>query len=752
MKIALRIGVTAMALSLGAASAAGDGMIVPVRPELPVRGSWSVKYHHVKMLVRDQVASVTIDQEFVNDGKGMIEVKYLFPVPPGAAIDAMTMIVNGKEFKGRLLEADKARKIYEDIVRRKKDPALLEYAGFGLYRTKAFPLEPGKPCKVVVHYSSVCKKDRDLVEVWYPLNTEKFSAKAIDSVRVAVDIKAKADITAVYSPTHDLTTQHKDPRHVTAVYEAKKTLPATDFQVFYKAANEDVGATFLTHQPDKDKDGYFLLLVSPNPKAAKDKITPKDIVIVLDHSGSMSGKKLEQAKKAVSFILKNLNAKDRFNVVAYNDSVEPFFSGLTDATGPKVAEASDRLDRITAGAGTNIHEALQVAMKMLPDDPKDKAAKRPAYVIFMTDGLPTVGKTREEDILKDTQEVNDTGARLFAFGVGYDVNVRLLDKLVRDNRGRSDYVKEKEPVEAKVSSLYAKIKNPVMTDLTVKTRNLRLRDLYPRQMPDLFDGDQIILVGRYRCEDAAKLKRDGDDRRTTVEIAGMFQGKQRGFEYPAAVRPGGRDTRFVFVEKLWAVRRVGWLLDQIQLHGKSKEVLDELIRLSRTYGIMTPYTSFLADESVQGADEATVREKARRGAKSLGMVKGADGQRGAKNRQELSQARRAPAAATGGGGVHVFGFKDKKSYESGRRSVVTTVRQAGNQTLYRRDGRVWVAEQAGKVDLEKDAAKIKAVKRFSDEYFDLVRKNTVEENQVLSTQRAGEELVVKLRGQLYRIK
>ena len=201
--------------SLGG-SAAADGLIVPVRRDIRVRGHWAVKYHHVDIRVRDQVASVAIDQKFVNISGGMIEVEYLFPVPPGAAIDSMTLLVNGKEFAAKLLDAAKARKIYEDIVRRKKDPALLEYAGFGLYRTRAFPLEPGKPVRIQVTYKQVCKKNGDVVEVWYPLNTEKFSAKKIDDVRVTVDIKAKTDITAVYSPTHDLDVKRKTPQHVIA--------------------------------------------------------------------------------------------------------------------------------------------------------------------------------------------------------------------------------------------------------------------------------------------------------------------------------------------------------------------------------------------------------------------------------------------------------------------------------------------------------------------------------------------------------
>lgn len=351
----------AMALGLAATVAMADGMIVPVRPEIRVRGSWAVKYHRVDIKVRDQVALVTVDQEFVNTGSGMIEVEYFFPVPPGAAIDSMTLVVNGKEFEAKLLKADEARKIYEDIVRSKKDPALLEYAGFGLYRTRAFPLEAGKPAKVVVTYKNVCKKDRNLLEVWYPLNTEKFSSKAIEEVEVCVDAKTSADIATVYSPSHDIRWDLKDddPRHVIATYKAKDVLPLADFQAFIKTTEKDVGATLLTYQPYSDRDGYFMLLVSPNPKAAVKRVVPKDVVLVLDRSGSMAGKKIQQTRQAVDFVLKNLHKEDRFNVISFNDQVDSVFERLAEASIKKVDEARDWVDRMEATGGTNIHDALQ---------------------------------------------------------------------------------------------------------------------------------------------------------------------------------------------------------------------------------------------------------------------------------------------------------------------------------------------------------------------------------------------------------
>ncbi|MDP6636292.1 MAG: VIT and VWA domain-containing protein [Phycisphaerae bacterium] len=727
--------------------AQADGMIVPIRRDIRVRGSWAVKYHHVNVLVRDQVAAVSVDQAFVNTGRGMIEVEYLFPVPPKAAIDSMTLVVDGKEFTAKLLKADEARKIYEDIVRKKKDPALLEYVGFGLYKTRAFPLMPGKPCKVIVTYKTVCKKDQNLVEVWYPLNTEKYSARAIESVRVNVDIKSKADIGPVYSPTHSLNVKRKAPDHVVATYEVKKALPTTDFQLFYKSANEKIGASLVTHQTDPKSDGHFMMLVSPNPRNASTAVVAKNVIAVFDHSGSMSDKKIAQAKDALRFILKNLNSEDKFNVVAYNDSVETFFGKTVGANKEKITVALDMVDRLEATGGTNIHEALQVALKQI-----DKS-KRPSYVIFLTDGQPTVGKTEEKDILYDTKTANKCGARIFTFGVGYQPNVRLLDKLAMDNNGRSDYVKPKEPIETKVSSLYNKIKNPVMTDLKIKLQGVKLKDMYPRKLGDLFDGDQIVVVGRYQCQ--------GASRKSTLVVNGVYQGKQRGFEYNVTIRPPGKDMRYVFVEKIWATRRVGYLMDQIQLSGKSKEVIDELIRLSKKYGIMTPYTSFLADETTRLHRPSEVRLKA--AANMSGLAESSDGfagQNAAKMRRSLNDSTVvAPTSPVivgrdgrpgKGGGVRQYGNSTRAKYEGKETEYVTGLRNVGNTSLYRR-GRVWIASSASQLDPAKDADKIKKVKRFSDKYFELIRRNSVAENQVMASQQDDEEMLIVLRGQAYQI-
>jgi Ca-activated chloride channel homolog len=552
-----------------------DGLIVPILPHMHVRSSWAIQYHRVNIRVRDQVADVSIDQAFLNTGQGMIEAQYVFPIPPNAAIDSLTLLVDGKEFKGKLLSREEARRAYEEIVRTKRDPALLEYVNYGMYRTSAFPLFPGKAVRVVVHYTDLCKKDGDIVEVFYPLNTEKFSSRAIDEVEIRTDVLEKAPISAVYSPTHAVVIERPSPEHVIASYKITQDIPSTDFRLMYQPSRNSVGATVLSYRPNEKEDGYFLMMVSPTPRAEKSTIAAKDLVIALDRSGSMSGQKIEQAKASLTFVLKNLNPTDRFNVIVYNDTVDSLFESLMPNERGNVEKALGMIDRINASGGTNIHDALASAVKSASSSGPEK---RTRYILFLTDGLPTVGQTSETIILKDTSAANErVKAHIFAMGIGYDVNVRLLDRLVGENRGVSNYVKEREPLESHISSLYGKLKNPVMTDLTISFSGVKTTMTYPQSIPDLFEGDQMILVGRYDGSGPAAF-----------DISGTYAGKQQSFHYSADFARASDRFSYAFLEQLWAVRRIGFLLDQIQLNGHSTEVVNELIRLSKQYGIITP--------------------------------------------------------------------------------------------------------------------------------------------------------------------
>lgn len=708
------------------------------------------------MTVRDQVASVTVTETLINKGRHLLEVEYYLPIALDAAIDEMTLVVDGKEITGELLDADKARRIYDRIVRHRRDPALLEYAGLGLYRTSAFPLRPNKPAKLIVHYSQVCKKDGDLVELWYPLSTGKYSEKPVRKLEVIADIKSRVDITTVYSPTVEVDIDRRAPDHVIVEYRAKDIRPLMDFQLFYQTSNEEIGATFLSWWPDRGQDGYYMMMVSPNPQTAQTRVLPKDVVVVLDRSGSMSGKKIRQAKEAARFIFRNLNPSDRFNFIAYNDACDLCFESLHDAGIENIEIALDFLDRMRARSGTNIHEALELAMEQCAAGRQSASIGpvdiRPAFVLFLTDGLPTSGIVKESDILTNTRRTNDVGARLFAFGVGYDVNVRLLDNLVSQNSGRSSYIKPNESIESKVSSLYTKIQNPVMTGVIAEVEGFRLTEASPSELGDLFEGDQIIQVGRiYADRTTSSSGSNTRHHATTLTITGTFEGGTRTFEYPISLNLSSRNSPYRFVEKLWAVRRIGELLDEIQLHGKVEELVDELIRLSKRYGIVTPYTSFLADENTDLSDHWRIREGVRLEADELSArTTGARAQMDAAVRSKMRFMASPGAMQSQSGGAIQIGSSSVEDYEANLVKEVETIRVIGNVVLYKR-GDVWKMASTTDLDLKRDADKIITIEKFSDSYFELVNQNSIEENQILSSQKESEKLLVALRGQAYLI-
>jgi Ca-activated chloride channel homolog len=734
----LRILVAAFLFASIPSLVMADGLIVPIHPNFHVRGSWAVQYHRVHIRVRDQVADVSIDQAFVNTGQGMIEVQYMFPIPPAAAIDSLTLLVDGREFKGKLLSKEEARRAYEEIVRTKRDPALLEYMNYGMYRTSAFPLLPGKEVRVAVHYTDLCKKDGNIVEVFYPLNTEKFSSRAINEVEIKTDILEKAPISAVYSPTHAVVIERPSPEHVIASYKITQDIPSTDFRLMYQPSRDLVGATVLSYRPHDKEEGYFLMMVSPTPRAERSAIAPKDLVIALDRSGSMSGQKIEQAKSSLTYVLKNLNSGDRFNIIVYNDIVDPLFESLVSNDRSNVEKALGMIDRINASGGTNIHDALAGAVKSIASWGPEKRSR---YILFLTDGLPTVGQTSESIILKDTAAANEkVRAHIFAMGIGYDVNVRLLDRLVGDNRGASSYVKEREPLEARLSSLYGKLKNPVMTDLSISFSGVKTRMIYPQSVPDLFDGDQITLVGRYDGSGPASF-----------EVSGTYAGKNQSFRYSADFARTSDKFSYAFLEQLWAVRRIGFLLDQIQLNGHSTEVVDELVRLSKQYGIITPYTSFLADERTDLSDRTTLLREGNKASADLATnVSGSLGQINATNRIAMNTATTAMPASRPGVGAAQFGKSKLTTYEANQTEHLANVQNVANRALYKR-GRQWIDSTVADKDIAKLNAEAKTIAQFSEEYFRLAATNSVADNQIISTQQPGQELIVSIRGQIYRI-
>lgn len=583
-----------------------------IRIPAPVGRMYEIREMSVDARIRDQVAEVQVAQTFHNPGSTTIEAEYLFPLPDDAGVQNLVLMVDGQELPGRLLPKDEARRIYEEIVRSKRDPALLEYMGRGLFRASVFPIPPGDDRKVTLRYTQLCRRDRDVVEFAYPLATQKHASKPIGKFALTLRVENRDPIKSVYCPTHDASITRPGEREAKATLERRDVVPTGDFRLVYTVAEGALGATVLSYRPSDGEDGYFLLLASPQVKPADARPLPKTVVFVIDRSGSMAGKKLEQARNALQFVLNNLRDDDTFNIVAYDDRVEAFKPELQRYSPTARAEAEKFVANIREGGSTNIDGGLKAALAMIPDD------SRPNYVLFLTDGLPTAGETNELRIAENGRAGNKSHARIFSFGVGFDVNARLLDRLSGGNGGTSEYVRPDEDIEAHVGAFYSKITRPAFASIAVEVSGTDVNRTYPRDVPDLFEGGQLVWVGRYRQSGHA-----------TVRLSGKVGGERRSFEFPAELAGPGSSSGYDFVEKLWAVRRVGFIIDQIDLNGPNKELTDELVSLSKKYGLLTPYTSFLADERVNLHASA---ENLQRATSNLGALRQVQGQSGVAQR------------------------------------------------------------------------------------------------------------------------
>jgi Ca-activated chloride channel family protein len=540
-------------------------------------------FHKAEVGIKDQVASVTIEQEFYNSNPQQLEGTFLFPVPRGAQIKKFTMEIGGKQVEAEMLSADKARQIYEDIVRKMRDPALMEYAGRDLIRVRIFPIEAHSRKRIALSYTQLLRADGGLVEFVYPLNTEKFSAKPIQSVSLKIDVETRRPLKTIYSPSHGVEIKRHGSNRATLGFEAKQVTSDTDFQMYFAPDNGDVGINLMTYKPAGD-DGYFLLFASPGNAAGAKNVVPKDIAFVLDTSGSMAGKKLDQAKKALLFCVENLNDGDRFEIVRFATEVEPLFAKLVGATKDNRDKSVEFIKGLKPIGGTAIDDALKKALALRPEK-----SDRPFVVIFLTDGLPTVGVTQEEPIIASVNKSSGS-TRVFCFGIGHDVNTHLLDRITESTRAASQYVLPEEDIEVKVSNFFTKIKEPVLANIKINFPDgVRTSKMYPTSLPDLFKGEQLVLAGRYSKSGTGAIIIEGTANAATKRIA-------EDVTFPDSA--GDYD----FIPRLWATRRVGYLLDEIRLHGENRELKEEITDLARQFGIVTPYTAYLIveDEKLRG--------------------------------------------------------------------------------------------------------------------------------------------------------
>ena len=413
------------------------------------------------------------------------------------------MVIDGKETEAELLDAVKAKKIYEEIVRKQLDPALLEYSGKAVFKVRIFPVEPRSSKKIKLSYQEIINKDNGTFQYTYPLNTEKFSAGNLQEVRINVEIQSDDQLKNVYCASHEAQITRQGDRRALVGYQARDIKPDTDFRVYFNTDNSKIGLSLAAYRK-AGEDGYFFLNISPAVSIKESEITEKAITFVLDNSGSMASPKMEQAKKALLFCINNLNKADRFEIIRFSTEAEALFGKLMKADQSNLQKAQTFIDDLKAIGGTNIEEALRLALSA------KKEADRPHLVVFITDGKPTIGETNEDLLLDKIKAQNQSGARIFTFGIGNEINTHLLDKITELTRAYRTYISPTEDLEVSISDFYTKVQSPVLTDLSLQFgEKIKVLQTYPTELPDLFKGSSLTILGKYRGEGRIKVILEG---------------------------------------------------------------------------------------------------------------------------------------------------------------------------------------------------------------------------------------------------
>ncbi|HLM23886.1 MAG TPA: VIT and VWA domain-containing protein [Pyrinomonadaceae bacterium] len=714
--------------------ASAQGVIVPGPcrrcPEMPrpitLPRALPIKSIKIDTKISSQVATTHVEQVFRNDTGATLEGTYLFPIPESASVAEFAIWDGDRRLVGEVRTREEARRIYDEIVRRQRDPGLLEYAGKDLFQASIYPIPPHSDKKLEITYTQVVRAEGGTVSYRYPLGIGR-QLTQIDSVAGRIELESKEPVRNVYSPTHVIDVKRSSDRRSLVSFESEKGKEPQDFQLFYTLSKEDFGLTLLTNR-EAGKHGYFLLMISPKDDWSEQEYSAKDVVFVVDTSGSMAeAGKMEKARAALLYGVRILRPQDRFNIISFAGEEHLMETGLVPADEKGRARGETFIKALKPVGGTNINQSLLASLRQFSEADRE----RPKMLVFMTDGLPTVDETNVTKIVDNVRKASRPGVRLFTFGVGYDVNTALLDKLAAENGGVADYVEPKEDLEVKVSNFFSKVNYPVLTDLQLDMGGAQIDLIYPRAIPDVFRGSQVTLIGRY--SNAADLNS------IQIKLTGKAGGTSRTYTYANLGSPLRSDAND-YLPRLWATRRVGWLMEQVRTNGEQKELRDEIVELGTRYGIVTPYTSYLALENEREVSQAggAAQSVTRRPAKSTSGFMNAPGT------DLASSPQNSVTVVTGADAIQLS--KSAREQQDLRQLKDDTrtdaVRRVAGKTFYLIEG-VWTDSE-----FKAESRLPETVLVFgSDEYFVLLK----QQPKLGSYFSLGERVVVVFEGRVYRV-
>jgi Ca-activated chloride channel family protein len=730
----MRVLLVFSVISVLATVASAQGVIVPgpcrrcpdrPLPQVTLPRALPIKSIKIDTKISSQVATTHVEQVFRNDTNVTLEGTYFFPIPESASVAEFAIWDGDKRLVGEVRTREEARRIYDEIVRRQRDPGLLEYAGKDLFQASIFPILPHSDKKLEITYTQVVHAEGGTVAYRYPLGTGRQLAQ-IGSVAGRVEVESKEPLRNVYSPTHVIDVKRSNDRRSVVSFESESGKEPQDFQLFYTISKEDFGLTLLTHR-EAGKQGYFLLMISPKDDWSDQEYSAKDVVFVVDTSGSMAEEgKMEKARAALLYGVRILRPQDRFNIISFAGEEHLMEAGMIAADERGRARGEAFVKALKPVGGTNINQSLQAALRQFIGSDRE----RPQMLVFMTDGLPTVDETNVNRIVDNVRKATKPGVRLFTFGVGYDVNTTLLDKLAAENGGVADYVEPKEDLEIKVSNFFSKVNYPVLTDVQLDMGGAQTDLVYPRGIPDVFRGSQVTMIGRYSNADDLKS--------VQLKLSGRSGGTTRSYTYTNLSFPLRSDDN-EYLPRLWATRRVGWLMEQVRSNGEQKELRDEIVDLGTRYGIVTPYTSYLALEpqnavTVTSADQPINSQNATVGGNFSNLMRTQPGAAAAPKVRMATGAEAVRQSKSARDQQETDVLKDETRKDA--------VKRAEGKTFYLIDG-VWTDSE-----FKAGSGLPETVVTFgSEEYFALLKQNA----KLGSYFALGERVVVVFEGRVYRV-
>jgi Ca-activated chloride channel family protein len=632
------------------------------------------------MEIRENVATKKFRMVFHNPNSAPnAEATFFMDLEPDQKVDRFAVKIGGKAAEGEILDQEKARKIYEEIVRKKKDPALLEYYGSKLLRVRIFPLPPRSDFEVEIETIEPLRAQDGIVRV-QTLNASPSSfQKPIRRVSIDATISSSRAVKSVFSPTHAVNVARKDAHEARLTYEKRDYVANGPFTFYYTLGDDELGATLIA-TPDGE-DGAFMLTLTPPSEVKWEDQPARNILYLLDTSGSMNEEgKIDQARAALKKFVATLTDKDRFDIVTFGTEAQKYSGKAPHATEKARADAIAWIDTIRARGGTNIEEAFKEAQDIY-------LRGGTTSIVLISDGMPTIG---ERDPKKLVALAKALHGRVFCFGVGTDVQSQLLDRLAIETGGDRQYVAPKEELALVVENFARRVGTPVLVNPTL-TFEGNVTEIHPKRLPDLFRGGELTVYGRFRGVPPSK-----------VHLTGWENGRELRRTYDLAATP---DPRHAFVARLWAIQKIDFLIDEIRERGASKELVDHIVEVAKRYGIVTPYTSSLMTEDTPTA-QVVNQLKASQAAKFTGQE---DNQR-VGNQMAWRNAGNHEAQLYACNGALGRGTDAKAIAQTLQEQRLVCNRAFGNG-------------KAGWSEATFAAQKVQSIRFGSDEYFQFVREN-----------------------------